>query len=264
MSAEPIPFGLGRALAGLALLAGLTMAASASAAPAANPPGAAASLSGVWFNSDFVPAKMFDPEGQVVLTAEGKRPPLQLWAAALLDKRIELAKHGQTYATTLSRCLPTGMPAMMYYPANPMQILESKGQVTMLVEQLTLFRVIRLNVSHLSHPAPSYFGDSIGHWEGDTLVVDTIGLNDLTTLDEPGMPHSKDLHIVERYRRTGANAIELVMSLDDPKTFTRPWTLVTHFKREPPDRPLEEWYCENQRNPVGANGLTTSGSSANH
>ncbi len=142
---------------------------------------------------------------------------------------------------------------MMFYPGLPIQILETPGQVTMLNEQLTNYRAIYLDAKHETDPDPTFFGDSIGHWEGDTLVVDTIGLTTRTTLDQPGMPHSEDLHVIERYRRTGDKTLELKVTIDDPKVFTVPWTTVTHFEMTPSDRRIEEYICENNRN-VSTNG----------
>jgi hypothetical protein len=191
---------------------------------------------------------VFDPSRQVLRTIDGKLPPLRPWAAELLEKRLKEGENGHVFVTPLSQCLPSGVPAMMFYPGLPIQILETPGQVTMLNEQLTNYRLIYLNAQHETDPDPTFFGDSVGHWEGDTLVVDTIGLTTGTTLDQPGMPHSEALHVIERYRRTGARALELRVTIDDPKVFTAPWTTVTHFVLAPPDRRIEEYICENNRN----------------
>jgi hypothetical protein len=148
----------------------------------------------------------------------------------------------------MSKCLPAGVPQMMFGPRLPLQILETPGQVTILVEPLTNFRIIYLNEPHSEDPDPSFMGESVGHWEGDTLVVDTIAQLDRTTLDPIGMPHSDALHVVEKFRRTGKDSLELVVTIDDPKTFTRPWTAATTFKSEPGLR-VQQYFCENQRNP---------------
>ena len=230
---------------------------------AAKVPAGPGSLAGSWYNSDFNPAGSYDPKMQVRLTREGKLPPLQPWAAELRDKRVKDAEAGRTFATTLSQCLPSGMPAMLFYPAVPIRILETPGQVTMLVEQGVTYRIIRLDASHREDFDPGFMGDSVGHWEADTLVVDTIGLTDRTTIDQAGMPHSEDLHLLERYRRTSVDAFEIVMRIEDPKTFAQPWTTVTHFKTTPPARSMyQEYYCENQRNYVGTDGVVTNGASA--
>jgi len=229
----------------IALLACYETAAAAESRP--QPLHGPGSLAGVWANSDYDRGRVYDPRRQVLKTADGKMPPLQPWAAALLEKRIEDAESGQIFATTLSQCLPSGVPAMMFYPGLPIQILETEGQVTMLNEQFTNWRIVRLNSKHDEDPDPGFFGDSVGHWEGDTLVVDTIGLTTRTALDQPGMPHSDALHVVERYRRTGENTLELKVTIDDPKVFTSTWTAVTHFELAPADRRIEEYICENNR-----------------
>jgi hypothetical protein len=229
-------------------------AADGSSPPQPTGPG---SLSGIWTNSDYKRADVFDVRSNVLRTADAKLPPLQPWAAKLLEERIKAGEAGHPFATTKSRCLPSGVPAMMFGPALPIQILETPGQVILLNEELAYFRIIRLNVKHVPDPDPSYMGDSVGHWEGGTLVVDTIGLTDRTTLDGIGMPHSDALHVVERFRRVAPALIEIRFTIDDPKTFTRAWTTTTHFKPTPPGRRIEEYICENNRNQPDASGVTS-------
>jgi hypothetical protein len=126
----------------------------------------------------------------------------------------------------------------------------------MLSEELTFFRIIRMDVKHEDDPDPTLMGDSVGRWDknGD-LVVDTIAISDQTQLPG-GIPHSEQLHIVERYHRTSKDRIELLMTFDDPKAFTRTWTTVTHLKLEPAKR-LSEYYCENNRN-IAVGDVTTA------
>ena len=221
---------------------------AAAADPRAHWPTGPGSLAGVWANSDYDRGRVFDPRRQILRTIDGRMPPLQPWAAELLEQRLKDGESGRVFVTPLSQCLPSGVPAMMFYPGLPIQILETPGQVTMLNEQLTNYRAIYLGARHDEDPDPSFFGDSIGHWEGDTLVVDTIGLTTRTTLDQPGMPHSDRLHVIERYRRTGQRRLELKVTIDDPKVFTAPWTAITHFAMTPDDRRIEEYICENNRN----------------
>ena len=78
--------------------------------------------------------------------------------------------------------------------------------------------------AHPTDRAPNWMGHSIGKWDGDTLVVDLVGLNDLTWLDASGRPHSDALHVVERYRRIGHDTLEIELTFDDPKAYTKPWT----------------------------------------
>jgi hypothetical protein len=246
-------------LAGLG--AGVTAAAEgakgSATAPSAPGAGGPGSLSGVWFNNEFKTSAKFATAYQVQMTADGKMPPLQPWAAALLDQRIKDSEAGHPFPTTLSNCLPSGVPQMMFGPKDlPIQIVESPGQVTILFESLTTFRIIHLNEQHPPDPDPTFMGNSVGHWEGDTLVVDTIGLTDRTAIDTVGMPHSDALHLVERFRRTSKTTLELQVTFDDPKTFTQPWTAKTSFRAVPGAR-VEEYICENNRNRPDASGVSS-------
>ena len=98
-------------------------------------------------------------------------------------------------------------------------------------------------------PQPSWLGYSVGHWEGDTLVAETIGLNDKTWLDDSGHPHTEALHVVERFRRRDFGHMETQITVDDPEAYTRPWT-VTIQKRLMPDTELIEFICENEKDYV--------------
>ena len=224
-------------------------------ATAARWPTGPGSISGVWTPADF-DRNLFRPANRNrVKTIEGEAPPLRPEVIALMEKRAADAKAGRPYAGLQSKCLPSGFPQMMFGSGLPHQTLESPGQVTILVEELSFFRIIRLNTKHLPDPDPSFMGDSVGHWEGDTLVVDTIGLTDRTQLPG-GIPHSEELHVIERFHRTSKDRIELQMTFDDPKTFTRPWTTVTHLNIEH-NRRISEYYCENNRN-IAVDDVTTA------
>jgi hypothetical protein len=89
-----------------------------------------------------------------------------------------------------------------------------------------------LNVSHSANPKPSWYGESIGHYEGDTLVVDTIALNDKTSVDNYRTPHSEKLHVVERWKMIDdGKMLELTMRVDDPETYNEPWSAVRRYRR---------------------------------
>ena len=221
------------------------------------PPTGPGSLTGVWVSSSFSETRAGPPTGETAVrrTAEGAPPPLQPWAQEVVDRRIADAARGHPYATTKSRCLPGGTPASMAPPAQlPIQILENPGQVTVLFEEFTQFRIIRMNAAHLEDPDPTYFGDSVGRWEGGALVVDTVALTTETAVDGL-IPHSEALHVVERFRRTGKDTMEILVTLDDPKAFNRPWSRTLSFKSVPGVR-LKEYVCENDRNTPDASGNT--------
>jgi hypothetical protein len=226
-------------------------AAAANSAPTTSATTHAAgpgSLSGLWTAPGYKGSARTSPRDRVYRTADGQWPPLLPAASAELEKRIAMSEKGQPFTNTLMQCLPGGVPEMIFGSPYPVQILETPGQVTMLYEMYNHFRVIRLNGKHAADPDPSFMGDSIGHWEGDTLVVDTIGLNDRTTIDEVGLPHSEDLHVVERYRRVDESTLEILITLDDPKTFSMPWDAKVIYKAAKPGYSMLEFICENNRN----------------
>lgn len=223
-------------------------------------PSGPGSLAGVWVNADYKTSARFDVHAGILRTDEGQLPPFQPAAAALFEKRVKGAEAGRPYAITKAFCLPAGVPQAMFGPALPIEILETPGKVTILMEEFTNFRQIVLDGQHLKDPEPSFMGDSVGRWDHGDLVVDTVALSDRTTLDPLGMPHSDALHLTERFHRTGDKTMELRVTVDDPKTFTRTWTATTHFKAMPAGSRLEEDLCENNRNqpnPDGTVGVQT-------
>jgi hypothetical protein len=219
-----------------------------SAAPASAPAAGPGSLSGMWTTFGYKGSGRNTPRDRVPRTIDGKWAPLLPAASELLEQRIKMTENGEPFATTLSECLPGGVPEMIFGSPYPMQIIESAGQVTILHEMYNHFRVIYLDERHPAEPDPTYMGHSVGHWQGDTLVVDTVGLTDRTSIDEVGMPHSDALHVIERYRRVDKNTLEIIVTLDDPKTFTKPWDTKVIYKAGAPGLKFIEFICENNRN----------------
>jgi hypothetical protein len=235
------------ALAVASLVASHTVLAADAAAPPAGP----GSLAGLWVKTgfkDLALASLQTPDrDKVQRTSTGEWPPLQPWAEADVRMRIRKSQEGDPIPTTLTHCLP-GIPLQLLGAGPyPVQILETPGQVTMLFEELNHFRAIYLNRQQPKDPDPAYMGHSVGHWEGATLVVDTIALVKDTPLDWLGTPHSEDLHLIERYRRTGKDTLELTLTIDDPRTFTRRWETRQYFKAAPADATLVEYICDNNR-----------------
>jgi hypothetical protein len=146
-------------------------------------------------------------------------PPYQPWAA---KKALE-SYNRRAIDDPMARCLSVGVPRVTLIGLFPMQIVQTPQQVIMLYELMHAFRVIPINGTHPEDLEPTYMGDSVGHWEGDTLVVDVIGFNDKTWLGAVGTFHSEDLHVVERYTRVDYNTINYEVRLEDPKVFTKPW-----------------------------------------
>jgi hypothetical protein len=146
-----------------------------------------------------------------------------------------------------SSCVPSGIPNM-FLPANGLQILQTPTKVVMFKQGNWEFRHIYLNVSHSKDVKPSWYGESVGHYEGDTLVVDTIGQNTKTFVDAFRTPHSERLHVVERWRLVdGGKGLEVKITVDDPEAFNAAWsTVIVHERGQ---YPLVEDICaENNLN----------------
>jgi hypothetical protein len=145
-------------------------------------------------------------------------------------------------------CLPPGVPRMMYTPY-PTQIYQMADRILFIFEGgAHIWRLIWMDGrQHATDPNPTYLGDSIGHWEGDTLVVDTVGFNDRTWLDAAGHMHGEKLHVTEKFTRPDSNTLRLEATIDDPDFYTKPWTVVT-TSTWAPGQELFEYICqENNR-----------------
>jgi hypothetical protein len=164
------------------------------------------------------------------------------------DKRVKAEKDGSPIADASSYCFPHGVPRVMNSPY-PIQFVQSPGETTILHEVAPNVRHIYMDVPQ-SNPVPtSFMGESVGHWEGDTLVVDTLGVDPRTWIDEVGLIHGTKLHTVERIRKIEeGNAIEDVVTIEDPDYYTHPWYMRDTYAWSPTIR-LTEYSCEeNNRN----------------
>ncbi len=223
------------------LASGFGMAQSAgTSAPAAPSPRPAAAK----------PA--WPPEGPTPRTADGKPDLSGNWAPNAIRQNVDLAgvleKEGtpvpmlpdaaklhQHRKDTLSKddpeslCLPPGVPRMNTTPY-PWTIVQTPKLIVIVYEGgAHIWRKIFMDGrEHDPKVEYTWLGDSIGHWEGDTLVVETVGQNDITWLDEGGIPHSADMKVTERIRRPDYGHLEIVNTIDDPKTFSKPWSFTTH------------------------------------
>jgi hypothetical protein len=139
-------------------------------------------------------------------------------------------------------CLPFGLMRSINTP-EPLQILQTPAYMAILFEQNTWYHVFPIDGRPHRKQDPTWFGDSVGHWEGDTLVVDTVNFNGKTRLDTVGHPHSDQLHIIQRFTRTDLGHIAYEVTIDDPKTFTKPWKNTRTFTLRP-DWNLMEYSCE--------------------
>jgi hypothetical protein len=146
-----------------------------------------------------------------------------------------------------ANCTLSGVPRLDLGP-KPFKILQSPDEVVILYQDFTTFRQVFTDGRPLPQdPQAAWLGYSVGKWDGDTLVVDTIGFNDLTWLDNAGTPHSEALHVTERFHRRDAGHLDIQITIDDPKTFSHPFT-VTEHARLSPNAELTEFIClENKK-----------------
>ena len=142
-----------------------------------------------------------------------------------------------------SRCIFPGVPRVNTSPY-PMQIVQLPDKVIFLYEYMHNFRVVYTDGrGHRPNWEPSLLGDSIGRWDGDTLVVDSVNFTDRTWLDDHGDRHSDALHVIERWRRVSANKVHYEETIDDPKFYTKPWTVGWDIPLAPKDWVVMEYAC---------------------
>jgi hypothetical protein len=168
--------------------------------------------------------------------ADLNNPILQPWVRDIVRKHNEQVIAGKGGYGGRQSCWPVGPTIFLTVPVfRPIFIVQSPKEVVMTWQLDAQSRHIHLNVPHSANPKPSWFGESVGHYEGETLVVDTIGLNDKTPIDDYLTPHTDKLHVVERFRMTnGGNTLEVKVHVEDPGAFTTPWDAVQTFQRLEP------------------------------
>jgi hypothetical protein len=147
-----------------------------------------------------------------------------------------------------AHCLPAGLTRQMNTPM-PLEIFQLPNRVALLWEAWNTFVVILLNRDHPQNPDPTWMGNSVGRWEGDTLVVDSIAFNERTRLDTIGHPHSGQLHVIQRFTRTDPMHIAYEVTVDDPKAYTHPWSNQRVFTLKPKWE-LMEYSCEENNKEV--------------
>jgi len=144
------------------------------------------------------------------------------------------------------RCLPTG-PRLLYAPQGWARIIQTPSVIAILYEDLTYRQIFMDGRALPKDPNPSFMGYSVGRWDGDTLVVDSIGFNDTSWLDFGGHPHSEALRTTERIRRTSFGRLDVEVRLDDPKVFTRAFSVPLHAEIVTDSEMLEYVCSENQK-----------------
>jgi hypothetical protein len=170
--------------------------------------------------------------------------PFQPWAKALYDQRTD-GSHSKEDPD--ANCLPQGVPKISAAPA-PWKVVQMPGSLVIIYEAFNLWRQVFMDGRERAKDLnPTWMGYSLGSWDGDTLVVDTRGFNGKAWLDQLGKPSTEALHVIERFHRKDYGHMELTITIDDPKAYTRPWTVVqpVHLLA---DTELLEFICnENNR-----------------
>ena len=191
-------------------------------------------LSGVWTSPGT--KYFFD------LTADGVEAPLLPSAAALYKQRLAQLQKGHPS----ERCIGHGVTDYATLPA-PRRFIQTPQMIAVLYESYNHFRQIFLDGRSLPKlTQPAYMGYSVGHWDGDTLVVDTTGFDDRGWLDMNGHPQTESTHITERFRRRDFGHIDLQLIIDDPTAYSKPWGASLHLDYVP-DEELIESICENEK-----------------
>jgi hypothetical protein len=183
--------------------------------------------------------------------ADLTNPILQPWAREQMKKANDEVLAGKVPFRARERCYPAGVPAFVVYTlAEPIYIVQTAKQVTMINQGGPEVRRIYLDVPHSAQVKPSWYGESVGHYEtGDTLVVDTIGVTTRAFVDNYRTPHTDKLHVVERFKLIeGGKRMEILITVDDPGAFTTPWSAMHRFRRDQAG-PMNEHICaENNPN----------------
>ena len=200
-------------------------------------------LSGVWWRG----RGGGQPRGRVTFDGDPSMTPAgaekyKAYVAATKD-RPEMRNMLDPMITS---CSPPG-PTRIMQEGRPFDLIQAADRVILLFE--TDHWVRNIWMDGREHPVdvdPTWMGHSIGRWDGDTLVVDTVGINQYTWLDGGGRPHSDALHVVERFRRVDQNTLEVSVVYEDPEMYTRPWTGKISFVREPNALVLENVQCEDR------------------
>jgi hypothetical protein len=184
------------------------------------------------------PAHPFVPNGvnnpPTFRIADLSNPNLKPWVKERMKKDIDDILAGKKSAfTPQSSCVPAGVPFFMGYGGpDPIIFLQTPRQVWMVWSEDNQVRRVFMDVPHATSLKPSWYGESVGHYEGDTLVVDTIGMNDKTVVDVYRTPHTEKLHVVERWRMIdGGQGMQAIFTVDDPDAFYEPWTAMRRYRR---------------------------------
>jgi hypothetical protein len=191
-----------------------------------------------------VPPVSSDPKYPFVPNGTGRQPTyhiadltnpnLKPWVKEIMKKDNDEVLAGKIAFTPSQSCVPAGVPGFLALGGNmnPYWFLQTPKEVWIMRSADSQVRRIYLDVPHSPNPKPSWYGESVGHYEGDTLVVDTVGLNTKTYVDTYRTPHTEKLHVVERWRMVDdRRAMEATFTVEDPDTYYEPWSGMRRYRR---------------------------------
>ncbi len=230
------------------LLAGADTAPAAAAQPrAARKAGMPDDFSGAWvhdMSSGNLP-KRGSPDEKKFTLGDGTVIPIRPEAEKIYRERVAMGMTDRPFANTASRCLPIGTPGNMMGAPYPVQFVQRPEFIAILLEEGGQFRAVFMNGKHPEEVIPSFLGHSIGHWEGKTLVIDTVAMREETTLDFNGLPHSAQMRVIERIKRAAPNKLVDEITIDDPATYFKPFTFTSVFTKTREE--MIEYICEDTR-----------------
>ena len=197
------------------------------------------------------PAHPYVPNGNgrqpTYRIADLTNPILKPWVIEKMKKANDDVMAGKVPYIARERCWPAGVPALnIYTRGQPIYFIQTAKEVLIVNELNTQIRHVYLNVPHSAQPTHTWYGESVGHYDGDELVIDTIGMNDKTFVDNYRTPHTDQLHVVERFKLIdGGKTLQVTMNIDDPGAYNMPWTAIQRWRRTEDRAMLEEYCAEN-------------------
>ena len=191
--------------------------------------------------------------------ADTSNPNLKPWVVAELKRYNEKVLGGEIGPTPRWSCMPGGVPGFSIFVVEAVFIVQGPKEVLLIYSGNHEVRHVYLDVPHSVNPTPSWYGESVGHYEGDTLVVDTIGLSPKAVIDNYHTPHTEQLHVIERYHliEDGKN-LEVNLTVDDPGAFNAPWKAVQRYARTQRGMLPEQNCSENNDNIFNLPGFVPS------
>jgi hypothetical protein len=192
------------------------------------------------------------PDAEEIWAGDSDNPILQPWAREIVKKNADSEMRRQHVYTADDSCWPSGVPQVVNL-LDGVEFLQLKDRIVIIYQRDHQVRWVWLDRGHSADPAPSWYGESVGHYEGETLVIDTIGqkAHKMSVVDPFGTPHTDKIHVVERYQPFSdpfGRGLEVTVRVEDAGAFTRPWKGTAEYRQDPEVHQIQEMVCaENNR-----------------